>query len=86
MNRKGFASLIGLLVTLAIICWLMVHYLKFLGKPQTAAAVTDKNGNVVYTTTEASPSALIGTARQVVNDYNKIAAERAKEIDKATQP
>lgn len=83
MNQRGIASLIGLIVTLAIICWLVFHYFRVRSKFQSIQS--DAMSESASMSTKSSPQALMDTADQTVRDYNKAARERADQLDQAAK-
>lgn len=73
MKDKGFATLISLIVTVAIICWLAVYVLKVSARHAAVSAP------------ENSSQSLPKNARTIINQVNQQTMERSNSLLNITE-
>jgi hypothetical protein len=79
-NERGFIGIISLILTLAIICFLMVSYLK--SNMPRAVPIIDHNGTISLSNSssaEASP-AVVQSARHQISVYTNMATDRVNSL------
>ena len=82
-EEKGFLSLIAMLVTLAIVCYLVYIYFQASSKPLTSTGGQSGEGSGQQSTTGYQN--LVGQARSQVKKMNEKTSQTDKAIDELTK-
>ncbi len=80
-NNKGFVTLLGMLLTVGIICWLAYILLKTYFKPAFVGQGTDKIQSGQSNIGIGSYKTFTDTAREKVREINKRNFEQANQFE-----